>query len=78
MNTHLVARTSCTPGEPTTYKAACGYISENKSEFKEDISKTDKSGNKSLIVTCERCLEIFGKERAEKILAEANSYWRLK
>jgi len=48
---HMVTMTATRPGEPTVYRAICGYESTNAKEFTNPMTGTWAQ------VSCEKCLE---------------------
>ena len=53
MTTHILRTTGHTPGKPDTFKAACGYISTDRAEFKAPANCPEcNKGTK-----CKKCNE---------------------
>jgi len=46
---HQLVRVDFTPGQPTEYRALCGYMSTDKGEFRKEKWGIER-------VTCEDCI----------------------
>jgi hypothetical protein len=60
MTTHVLLSTGTEPGKPNTYKAKCGYISRDRSEFIDPTSSRKTPANCPQCTkgkTCRKCGE---------------------